>query len=243
MKRWGIERLAVLFCSGIAAFFLSFSTQAQQPEISADVKQHVETATEAFDNLVKISLPPHQRAKLEEALKDAHGFVIFPRVLKVGAGVSAIHGRGVLTYRDRDGEWSPPIPLLVEGTSIGPHFGSVFYESLVVIKTPAAVERMLSGQIRLEGREAIGPIQQATSPHSDIVAYTRPFGLTMGLSADDIHVVLDQRAISELYGRTVEAREIASGQKLTMRVSPCVQKFVETSNRVAGKSPRTTYWK
>ncbi len=243
MKRTAIERLVVLLCGGIAALFLSFSTQAQQSEISPDVKQHVETATEAFDRLVKINLPPHQRALLDEALKDAHGFVIFPRVLKVGAGVSTIQGRGVLTYRDRDGEWSPPIPLVVEGTSFGPHFGSVFYESLVVIKTPAAVERMLSGQVRLEGREAIGPIQQAISPQSDIVAYTRPFGITMGLSADDIHIMLDQKAINELYGRTVEPLEIASGQKLTMRVSPCVQKFVETSNRVAGKSPRTTYWK
>lgn len=243
MKTRNDKRFASLLWSGFAVIFLSFSAQAQQTDVSADVQQHVETAIEVFDSLVKLNLPPHQRALLDEALKDAHGFVIFPRVLKVGAGVSTIQGRGVLTYRDRDGEWSPPIPLLVEGTSIGPHFGSVFYESLVVIKTPAAVERMLSGQIRLEGREAIGPIQQAISPQSDIVAYTRPFGLTMGLSADDIHVVLDQRAINELYGRTVEAREIASGQKLTMRVSPCVQKFVETSNRVAGKSPRTTYWK
>jgi lipid-binding SYLF domain-containing protein len=243
MKTLIKTRLANLLWSGLLAFLLPFSTQAQQPAVSADVQQHVETATEAFDSIVKLQLPPHQRSLLDEALMDAHGFVIFPKVLKLGAGVSTIQGRGVLSYRDRDGEWSPPIPLLVQGTSSGPHFGAVFYDSLVVIKTPAAIERMLNGQLRLEGSEAIGPIQQAMSPQRDIVAYTRPLGLTMGLSVDDIHVTLNQQAIAELYGRTVEPREIVSGQKMTMRVSPCVQKFVETSNRVAGKSPRTTYWK
>lgn len=243
MKTYGNRWLAGLLWCGAAALFLSLPTQAQQPEVSDDLKQQVDTAIEVFDNLVKLDLPPHQRALLDEALKDAHGFVIFPRVLKAGAGVSTIQGRGVLSYRDRDGEWSPPIPLLVQGTSSGPHFGAVFYDSLVVIKTPAAVERILSGQLRLEGREAIGPIQQAISPQRDIVAYTRPQGLTMGLSVDDIHVTLDQQAINELYGREVEAREIVGGQKLTLRASPCVQKFVETSNRLAGKSPRTTNWK
>lgn len=243
MKIYGSRRLKGVFLCGVAALFLSSFTQAQQAQVSVDTQQHVETAIEVFDNLVKLNLPPHQRALLDEALKDAHGFVIFPRVLKMGAGISTIQGRGVLSYRDRDGEWSPPIPLLVQGSSSGPHFGAVFYDSLVVIKTPAAVERILGGQLRLEGSEAIGPIQQAASPQRDIVAYTRPHGLTMGLSVDDIHVTLDQQAINELYGRRVEAREIVSGQKLTMRVSPCVQKFVETSNRVAGKAPRTTYWK
>jgi lipid-binding SYLF domain-containing protein len=237
------SRLTRLLWSGLLALLLPFSVQAQQPAVSGEVRQHVETATEAFDSLVKLNLPPHQRALLDEALKDAHGFVIFPRVFKVGMGISTIQGGGVLTYRDRDGEWSPPSPRLVQGTSSGPHFGAVFYDSLVVIKTPAAIERILSGQLRLEGREAIGPIQQAISPQQDIVAYTRPHGLTMGLSVDDIHITLNQQAIHQLYGRTVEPREIMSGQKLTMRVSPCVQKFVETSNRVGGKSPRTTYWK
>jgi lipid-binding SYLF domain-containing protein len=243
MKIYGSKRLKGVFLCGVAALFLSSLTQAQQPQVSTDTQQHVETAIEVFDNLVRLNLPPHQRALLDEALKDAHGFVIFPRVLKMGAGISTIQGRGVLSYRDRDGEWSPPIPLLVQGSSSGPHFGAVFYDSLVVIKTLAAVERILGGQLRLEGHEAIGPIQQAASPQGDIVAYTRPHGLTMGLSVDDIHVTLDQQAINELYGRKAEAREIVSGQKLTMRVSPCVQKFVETSNRVAGKAPRTTYWK
>jgi lipid-binding SYLF domain-containing protein len=252
MKTDTKTRLAIVPWSALLAFALPFSVQAQLPQVSAqaqppqvsgEVRQHVETAIEVFDSLVKLNLPPHQRALLDEALKDAHGFVIFPRVLKVGAGVSTIQGRGVLSYRDRDGEWSPPIPLLVQGTSSGPHFGAVIYDSLVVIKTPAAIERILSGQLSLEGREAIGPVQQAISPQQDIVAYTRPHGLTMGLSADDIHITLNQQAIKELYGREVEPREIVSGQKMTMRASPCVQKFVETSSRVAGKSPRTIYWK
>jgi lipid-binding SYLF domain-containing protein len=115
-------RLVSMLWSALLAFLLPFSAHAQPPQVSGDVQQHVETAIEVFDSIVKLNLPPHQRALLDEALKDAHGFVIFPKVLKLGAGVSTIQGRGVLSYRDRDGEWSPPIPLLVQGTSSGSPF-------------------------------------------------------------------------------------------------------------------------
>ncbi len=232
-----------LLGSVFAAILLSPLARAETPGVSPDTAQHVETAIEVFDGLVKHPLPPRQRALLEEALKDAHGFVIFPKVLKAGAGVSTIQGRGVLSYRDRDGEWSPPVPLLVQGTSTGPHFGAVFYDTLAVIKTPDAVARLLSGPQRLEGREATGPIQQAVSPQQDIVSYSRYLGLTVGLSVDDIHVSLDRKAIHDLYGRDVEPREIIGGEKLTLRRPPCAQKFVENVNRVAGKSPVTSYWK
>jgi lipid-binding SYLF domain-containing protein len=84
---------------------------------------------------------------------------------------------------------------------------------------------------------------QAASPERDIVAYTRNRGLSAGLSQDDIHVSLNQQAIAALYGRTVEAREIVSGQKLALRRPPCAQKFVEGANQLAGKSANTTYWK
>jgi lipid-binding SYLF domain-containing protein len=238
-NRWATK----LFLGGAAALLLSFPVHAEAPAVAAETAQHVESAIEVFDGLVKHPLTPRQRALLDAALKDAHGFAIFPKVLKVGAGVSTIQGRGVLSYRDRDGEWSPPIPLLVQGVSSGPHFGAVFYDTLAVIKTPDAVARLLSGQQRLEGREATGPIQQATSPQQDIVSYSRYLGLTVGLSVDDIHVTLDQKAIADLYGRTVEPHEIIGGQKITLRRPPWAQKFVENANRVAGKSPVTSYWK
>jgi lipid-binding SYLF domain-containing protein len=113
----------------------------------------------------------------------------------------------------------------------------------VVIKTPQALERILSGQQRLEGAEATGPMQQAVSPQRDIVSYSRTRGLSVGVSVNDIRVALYQQAIAALYGRTVEPREIISGRKVELKRPPCAQKFIETSNRMAGKSPATTYWK
>jgi len=232
-----------LWLSCALALCVSFPATADEAPVSAELQQHVETATEVFDSIIKVDLTPQRRALLEQALKDAHGFAVFPNIRKVGAGISTIQGTGVLAYRDRDGEWSPPIPLLVRGTSTGPHFGASLYDTLVVIKTPAAIERMLSGQLRLEGKEATGPIQHAMSPEQDIVAYARNRGISAGLSMDDIHVSLDQQAIAALYGKTVEPREITSGQKIALRRPPCAQKFLESANGLAGKSPNTTYWK
>lgn len=225
------------------ALCVSFPATAEEVAVPAELQQHVDSATQVFDSIIKVDLAPQRRALLEQALKDAHGFAVFPNIQKVGVGISMIQGTGVLAYRDRDGEWSPPIPLLVRGTSTGPHFGASLYDTLVVIKTPAAIERMLSGQLRLEGKEATGPIQHAMSPERDIVAYARNRGISAGLSLDDIHISLNQQAIAALYGRTVEPREIMSGQKPSLRRPPCAQKFLESANQLAGKSANTTYWK
>lgn len=118
-------RFASLLWNGLAMLLLAFPVYAQQPASSGEVQRQVETAIEVFDSFVKLNLPPRKRALLDEALKDAHGFAIFQKFLKLGTGVSGIQGRGGLSYRDRDGEWSPPIPLLVQGTSSGPDLGAV----------------------------------------------------------------------------------------------------------------------
>ena len=232
-----------LWMSCALAFCLALPAAAQEPAVPAELEQQVTTATEVFDSLLRVDLPPPQRAFVDQALKDAHGFAVFPNVLRAGVGISTIQGAGVLAYRHEDGEWSPPIPLLVQGTSTGPHFGAINYASLVVIKTPAAMARILSGQQRLQGAEATGPIQQSVSPEGDIVAYSRTRGLSVGMTMDDIRITLNPQAIAALYGRTVEPREILSGQKLGLRRPPCAQKFVEGANSLAGKSPATTYWK
>jgi lipid-binding SYLF domain-containing protein len=147
---------------------------------------------------------------------------------RVGLSVATIQGMGVLAGRHEDGEWSPPIPIVGQGISTGPHFGVINHDTLAVIKTPAAMTRILGGQQRLEGAEANGPIQQSVSPEGDIVAYSRRRGLSVGLTMDDIRITLNQQAIAALYGRTVEPREILSGQKtkgLRFRLFPAREIF------------------
>lgn len=229
--------------AGILALFLCSPVRAQEAQVPPHLQHEVETAYQAFTSLLRVDLPPQHRAFIENALKEAHGFAVFPNVQRVGIGVSTIQGSGVLAYRDRDGEWSVPIPLRVQGVSTGPHFGAINYASLVVIKTPAALQRILSGQQRLTGMEATGPVQKAASPEQDIVAYSRTQGLSVGLTVDDIHVSLNQQAIAALYGQTVEPREIMTGQKVNLRRPPCAQKFLEGTNQLAGKAPNTIYWK
>jgi lipid-binding SYLF domain-containing protein len=187
-------------CLVLLAFCAPLAVAAQESGIPKEVEHHVKTATEVFESIVKVNLPPEKRAFLDKLLKDAHGFAVFPNVQKLGMGISSIHGMGVLACRHQDGEWSPPIPLMVQGTSAGPHFGSISHDTLMVIRTPAAMQRLLSGQQRLEGAEATGPLQQAVSPERDIVSYTRSHGLSVGMSVDDIHVSLNQQAILALYG-------------------------------------------
>jgi hypothetical protein len=65
--------------------------------------QTLETASQAFDRVFTSGLAPEERAKVNAVLKDAHGFVVLPNVLKVGIGLTQIQGLGVLVYRDAKG--------------------------------------------------------------------------------------------------------------------------------------------
>jgi lipid-binding SYLF domain-containing protein len=109
----------------------SGSAAAPGAATSGSAAQTLETASQVFDRMFTSGLTPEERAKVDAVLKDAYGFVVLPNVLKVGIGLTQIHGRGVLVYRDAKGVWQPPIPLLVSGQGIGPHFGLIAYDALI----------------------------------------------------------------------------------------------------------------
>ncbi len=200
----------------------------------------LETASQTFDRMFTSGLTPEERTKVSAALKDANGFVVLPNIVKVGIGLTQIQGRAVLVYRDTKGVWQPPIPLLVSGQGVGPHFGLIAYDALIPIMKQVSLAEILDSNLAFTGKEAIGPLQTYGAGPSGLVAYARGKGLSAGMAQDNIRITLDQQGIQALYGIHVEPHEIAAGKLETCRKPLPAQKLIEKANEVTGHAPITT---
>jgi lipid-binding SYLF domain-containing protein len=173
-------------------------------------------------------------------LKEAYGFAVFPGVLKIGIGVTQIQGHGVMIFRNSAGKWQAPLPLLVSGTGLGPHFGLIAYDTLIPIKEFVDMPKLFEQGITFSGKDNIGPLQTWDSKNSGLVAYTRAKGISSGASQDTIHITLDQQAIAALYGIHVEPHELFSGKLEGCRKPLPAQKLIEKANELATGAPLTT---
>ncbi len=202
--------------------------------------QSMETASQVFDRMFTDGLSPRERAHIASVLKEAHGFVVLPNVFKFGLGVSQIQGKGVLVFRDARGAWQAPLPLLISGQGVGPHFALIAYDALIPIPRQVSLEELLGNNLSFTGQDTIGPLQSYGSTSGRFVAYARGKGLSAGLAQDTLHITLDQQAIQALYGIHVAPHEIAGGKLENCRKPLPVQKLLEKANEFTAGAPITT---
>ncbi|HNQ05229.1 MAG TPA: lipid-binding SYLF domain-containing protein [Thiobacillaceae bacterium] len=235
LLRISMARLAIPFLFSLSSLALA----EEQASGTDDPVQILETASQIFDHMFASGLGPGERAKVSAVLKDAHGFVVLPNVIKVGMGLTLIQGRGVLVFQDEKGVWQPPIPLRVSGQGIGPHFGLIAYDTLIPIMKQTSLTEILDANHAFTGMEAMGPLQISSAAEHGLLAYTRGKGLSAGMALDNIRITLDQRGIETLYGIRVEPLEIAAGKLETCRKPLPAQKLIEKVNEVTGNAPVT----
>lgn len=208
----------------------------------AAVAIDLESASQVFDRLFGQSLPAPDRGRVGKMLKDADGFVVLPNVLRVGFLLSQIQGRGVLVYRDLHGVWQPPLPLIVSGTSQGPHFGLLAMDTLIPLRGFLDINKVLEKTVTLTGKEVIGPIQASSVNIGNTIAYSRARGISVGAAQDTFNISLDQTAIATLYGINVQPHELFSGKLQNCRKPLPIQKLMERAEEFAAGAPIVTIW-
>lgn len=175
--------------------------------------------------------PGNESAKVRAAARDAFAVIVFPHVAKVGFFVTAAQGKGLLSFRDANGHWNYPVVVTGRVTSIGPHFSMQTIDMMIVATSHDALLGLLTG--RTQGQVGAG---QDLGAH--IVTYSRSGGLTVGLSMDTFKITVDQEANQGLYCKPILVEDIArQGHTMTLKPSPCIQKFAQTMNRASGKAP------
>lgn len=167
-------------------------------------ESRVADATDVIDQLLRIpeqSIPP-------ALLSRAYAVAVVPHVIKIGFGLGARRGKGVLVVRQDDGSWSNPAFIALTGGSFGFQIGAQSTDIILVFKTRKGVDGIANGKLTLgaDASIAAGPVGRHTAVHTDITfksevySYSRSRGLFAGVALEGAGVSMDRSANAAFYG-------------------------------------------
>ena len=183
----------------IFSFLLTMPAAAATKE-----EDRVAKAADIIDQLLRIpetSVPPTLLAR-------AYAVAVIPQVIKIGFGLGARRGKGILVVRQGDDSWSNPVFVALTGGSIGWQIGAQSTDVILVFKTRASVDGISSGKFTLgaDASVAAGPVGRQTQIATDIkleaevFSYSRNRGLFAGIALDGSAVTMDHKANAAFYG-------------------------------------------
>ena len=129
------------------AFVLILGLMLALPAAAATREERrVADAADVLDQLLRIpekSIPP-------ALLSRAYAVAVIPNVVKIGFGIGARRGRGILVVRQDDDSWSNPAFITMTGGSIGWQIGAQSTDVILVFQnTKRRVENISSGKLTL----------------------------------------------------------------------------------------------
>ena len=169
-------------------------------------ERRVADASDVLDQFLRIpekSIPP-------ALLSRAYAVAVIPNVVKIGFGIGARRGKGIIVIRQGDDSWSNPAFITMTGGSIGWQVGAQSTDVILVFRTRKGVENIANGTLTLgaDASIAAGPVGRHTSVATDIrfqaevVSYSRSRGLFAGVAFEGAGVTMDRKANSAFYGST-----------------------------------------
>ncbi len=169
-------------------------------------ERRVADAADVLDQLLRIperTIPP-------ALLSRAYAVAVIPNVVKIGFGLGARRGRGIIVVRQDDNSWSNPAFITMTGGSIGWQVGAQSTDVILVFRTRKGVENIANGKLTLgaDASVAAGPVGRQASIATDIqfqaevVSYSRSRGLFAGVAFEGAGVTMDRKANASFYGST-----------------------------------------
>ena len=201
MKKW--------FSFGLLAA-LVFPVCAQEKE-----EDRVENAGKVMQEILNApdSIP-------QSVLDKADCVVVLPSVLKAAFIIGGSYGRGVMTCRggkDFHGKWGAPTMMALEGGSAGLQIGGEATDFVLLLMNSRSASAILTSKFKLgaDAEAAAGPVGRSASAETDatlraeILSYSRARGAFAGVSLKGSTLRPDNDANEKLYGKKIEAKEIA----------------------------------
>jgi lipid-binding SYLF domain-containing protein len=184
---------------------LALSLMVAMPAAAASKEEkRVADATDVVDQLLRIpeqTVPPALLAR-------AYAVAVIPNVVKVGFGLGARRGKGVLVVRRPDSSWTNPAFVTLTGGSLGWQIGAQSTDVILVFKTRKGVDGITSGKFTLgaDASIAAGPVGRQTAIATDIqfqaevFSYSRSRGIFAGVALEGAGVTMDRVANAAFYG-------------------------------------------
>ena len=185
-------------CLAVAVLLFAIPAAAASKE-----EQRVADSADVLDQLLRIpeqSIPPAMLAR-------AYAVAVVPSVVRIGFGLGARRGKGILVVRQDDGSWSNPAFITLTGGSFGFQAGVQRTDVVLVFKSRRGVDNITDGKLTLgaDASIAAGPVGRSVEGATDmrfeaeIVSYSRARGIFAGVSFAGSGVTMDRRANAAYY--------------------------------------------
>ncbi len=203
-------------------------------------EKRVADAADVIDQILRIpeqSIPP-------SLLSRAYAVAVVPNVVKVGLGVGARRGKGIIVVRQDDNTWSNPAFITLTGGSVGWQIGAQSTDVILVFKTRKGVDGIANGKLTLgaDASLAAGPVGRNAGVATDlamkaeVVSYSRSRGLFAGVALEGAGVTMDRKANAAFYsspGMTPE-KVFASSPNIAPNIA---NEFVQLLTRQTSRLP------
>lgn len=167
------------------------------------IKGEIWNAVEVLEDLLALpedGIPP-------ALLRNAHGVVVIPSMIKLGWMIGGRHGSGILLVKKDDGSWSQPVFVSLTGASFGFQFGAQSSDVVLAFKRDKSIRNILGGKLTLgaETSVAAGPVGREASASTDaqlraeIYSWSRARGLFAGVSLDGSILRVDDERNANFY--------------------------------------------
>jgi len=230
-------RIHLVFAIALLSAAVAYPAAAETKQ-----EQKVADATDVVDQLLRIpeqSIPPSLLAR-------AYAVAVIPNVVKIGFGIGARRGKGVLVVRQDNDSWSNPAFVTLTGGSVGFQIGAQSTDIILVFKTRKGVDSISTGKFTLGADAAVaaGPVGRYTSAATDIrfeaevYSYSRSRGLFAGVALDGAGLTMDRNANAAFYGSasiTPEQIFASSGNAAPQAANLFVQKLTAQTRRLPGQ--------
>jgi lipid-binding SYLF domain-containing protein len=166
-------------------------------------EQRVADAADVLDQFLRIpeqSIPP-------ALLSRAYAIAVIPNVVRIGFGLGARRGKGILVTRQDDDSWSNPAFVTLTGGSFGFQAGVQSTDVILVFKTRQGVDNIANGKLTLgaDASIAAGPVGRSVEGATDfrfqaeVVSYSRARGIFAGVALAGAGVTMDRKANVAFY--------------------------------------------
>ncbi len=197
-----------------------------------DVEKRLKSASETLDEIMSIK----DKSIPEDLLKKSSCAVIVPGVKKGAFIVGAKYGRGFFTCR-KNGGWSAPGAVRVEGGSVGFQIGGSETDVVLLVMNDRGKSSLLSSKFTVgaDAAAAAGPVGRATSAETDaamraeILTWSRSRGVFAGISLQGATMREDEDALVQLYGKKIKNKEAVE----SMPTPGVAQQFLSTLAKYA----------
>lgn len=147
------------------------------------------------------------------------------------------YGQGVATCRTRQGRWSAPVFVQLEGASFGFQIGGQSTDLVLIGMNHHAIDDLLKDKVKLGGDAAVaaGPIgrnSQASTTElasAEFLTYSRSRGLFAGIDLNGDVVHQNTADTEAVYGHKIPFTRILSG---AVPIPPESAHFIETVNEL-----------